>query len=93
MIAGRVMGLGVFESMVPGLLLIASIVAVAALVVDLRALWVALGYAAAFVVTVPWPQHYTLALAGANLVFVVVLGISWRPERMRGPIPEPDHRA
>jgi hypothetical protein len=93
MIAGRVMGLGVFEAMVPGLLLIASVVAVAALLVDLRALWVALGYALAFVVTVPWPQHYTFALAGANFVFVVVLGFSWRPERIRGPIPEPDHRA
>jgi hypothetical protein len=93
MIAGRVMGLGQFESMVPGLLLIAAVVAVAALVVDLRALWVALGYALAFGVTVPYPEHYTLAMSGANLVFVVVLGFSWRPERIRGPIPEPDHRA
>lgn len=93
MIAGRVMGLGAIEAMVPGLLLIACIVAVAALVVDLRALWVALGYLAAYVVAVPWPEHYTFALAGANFVFVVVFGLSWRPERFRGPIPEPDHRA
>jgi hypothetical protein len=93
MIAGRVMGLGAFESMVPGLLLIACIIAVAALVVDLRALWVALGYAVAFVLSVPRPELYTFALAGANFVFVVVLGFSWRPERIRGPIPEPDHRA
>jgi hypothetical protein len=93
MLAGRVMGLDVFQSMVPGLLLIACLVAVAALIVDLRALWVALGYALAFGVTVPYPEHYTLAMSGANLVFVVVLGFSWRPERIRGPIPEPDHRA
>jgi hypothetical protein len=66
---------------------------VAALVVDLRGLWVALGYALAYVVAVPEPEHYTFALAGANLVFVLVFGLSWRPERMRGPIPEPDHRA
>jgi hypothetical protein len=93
LVAGRVMGLGAFESMVPGLLLIACIVAVAALVVDLRGLWVALGYAVAYVVAVPSPEHYTFALAGANFVFVVVFGLSWRPERIRGPIPEPDHRA
>jgi hypothetical protein len=93
MLGGRVMGLGVFESMVPGLLLIACLVAVAALIVDLRALWVALGYAVAFGVAAAHPEHYTFALAGANLVFVVVLGFSWRPERIRGPIPEPDHRA
>ena len=93
LISGRVMGLGAFESLVPGLLLIAAVVALGALVVDLRALWVALGYAAAFVVTVPAPEHYTVAVAGANLVFVVVLGLSWRPERLRGPIREPDHRA
>jgi hypothetical protein len=93
MIAGRVMGVGVFESLVPGLLLIASVVAVAALIVDLRALWAALGYALAFVVAVPYPEHYTWAMTGANLVCVIVLGVSWRPERMRGPIPEPDHRA
>jgi hypothetical protein len=61
--------------------------------VDLRALWVALGYAVAYLVTVPYPEHYTWAMSGANLVFVVVLGLSWRPERFRGPIPEPDHRA
>jgi serine/threonine protein kinase len=86
LIAGRVMGLGAFESMVPGLLLIACIIAVTALVVDVRALWVALGYAMAFAVSVPSPEHYTFALAGANLVCVVVLGIIWRPERMRRPI-------
>lgn len=92
-VAGRVMGLGAFESMVPGLLLIACIIALAALVVDLRALWVSLGYAVAFMVTVPRPDLYTFALAGANFVFVLVLGLSWRPERIRGPIAEPDHRA
>jgi hypothetical protein len=83
MIGGRLMGLGVFEAMVPGFLLTACVVALAALFIDRRALWVALGYFVAFVVTVPYPEHYTYALATANLVFVLVLGFSWRPERIR----------
>jgi hypothetical protein len=37
---------------------------VAGRVMDLRALWLALGYAVAFVVSVLQPDHYTFALAG-----------------------------
>jgi hypothetical protein len=93
MVGGRLMGLSAFESLVPGFLMIACVVALSALAVDRRALLVALGYFLAYGMCVRHPEHYTYALAAANFVFVVVLGLSWRPERIRGPIPEPDHRA
>ena len=64
-----------------------------AVAVDERAWWIVAAFTAAFVACVTWPEHRWFAMGAGCFLCVVVVVIVWIPERVRGEIAEPDHRA
>lgn len=61
--------------------------------IERRALPIPIMFMAGFGVTLARPDLSVLVVTVCDLAFVVILAWIWWPERLRGPIPEPDHRA
>ena len=92
-IGGLVLGLMVTELVVLLLLVGAAIIAVAAVSFEPRGLIIAGANVVGFAIAAWRPSLVFLCWSAVNLCFVIVLGILWWPARIRGAIPERDHRA
>lgn len=64
-----------------------------AVAVDERGWWIVGAFTAAFFASVISPEHRFIAMGLGCFLCVVVVVIVWLPPRVRGEIPEPDHRA
>lgn len=59
--------------------------------VDKRMVLVAIAFMAGPIVGVLWPAHLWLGLSIGNTLFFIGTLIVWWPERVRGPLTQPDH--
>lgn len=87
------LGLPLLLHLVGMLLIWAVITALVTLTVDRRLAPIPIAYFTGFLVAALRPEDVLLVVAICDLVFTVVVSVIWMPERLRGPIPEPDHRA
>jgi serine/threonine protein kinase len=93
MLGSPLMGLSYYDATPLLPLLWSVLVAMGALTFEPRATPIAIAYAAGFFAAAALPEWQFLVIGICNLVFLVVLVIAWWPQRLRGPMPELDHRS
>lgn len=93
MIGAPLMGLSYYDATALLPLLWAVLVAMGSLTFEPRATPIAVAYAIGFFAAAGLYEWRFLVMGVCNLVFVIVLLIAWWPQRLRGPMPELDHRS
>jgi serine/threonine-protein kinase len=93
MVGSSLMGLPYYDAIVVLPLLWAVLVAMVALTFEPRAAPVSVTYAIGFFASAALYEWRFLVMGVCNFVFMVVLVIAWWPQRLRGPMPELDHRS
>lgn len=86
------MGLSYYDALALLPMVWAVFVAMAALTFEPRATPIAVTYTIGFFAAAALYEWRFLVIGLCNLVFLVVLVIAWWPQRLRGPMPEIDHR-
>ncbi|MCA9705758.1 MAG: protein kinase [Myxococcales bacterium] len=69
------------------------VAAMVALTVEPRLGPVAIVFGLGFFAAAAWPSWRFLIVAACDLTFTIIVLAVWWPERLRGPIAEPDHRS
>ncbi|HVI01821.1 MAG TPA: serine/threonine-protein kinase [Enhygromyxa sp.] len=93
MLGAPLMGLSYYDATALLPLLWAVLVAMGSLTFEPRATPIAVAYAIGFFAAAGLYEWRFLVMGVCNLVFVIVLLIAWWPQRLRGPMPELDHRS